>query len=225
MSSGEFLQRQGAQSPGSMASGFDDEAADLNKREFDLSIQRDKKHIHMPGNFFWVVSGDDYGQVAQVGFSISGLPDNFPVGIGSLVQGREFKDIQFTNSVQSGVSIEVRYGYIPGLEFRVEPFIQPNQQTFRPDVPENMPGLSDVSVNPTSSGQILASNADRENFTITNLQSNAGPIRLADSAVGATSGIQVAVGMTYSESTQSEIHVYNPNSSSVTIARNETVYV
>lgn len=77
---------------------------------------------------------------------------------------------------------------------------------------------ADVAVLTTATTLILATNANRRQAIITNLDTNAGTVRIGDSGAGASNGVPLAVGSTLILDTSADIYCYNPNALTVNMS-------
>lgn len=86
----------------------------------------------------------------------------------------------------------------------------------------NFDSQADVTVLTTATTLILAANSARKGAIISNPQANGTVIRVGDSGAGASNGIEVPVGGTFSTDSTGAIYVYNPSAGSIVIGRLET---
>lgn len=166
-------------------------------------------------NFLWAYAASSDSVELEIKFNqqSSGA---LPIQKGMVIRGVRFARTFLTNQAQSGGFIDlmtVREGE-GGLVSVENPAVSfTGVSITRPSVVDT---VSDVSVNATSSGQVLAANADRFRAFINNLSGNT--VRVGDSNVGATRGLPLEPGETVDFEGTEAIHVYNPGGVAADIA-------
>lgn len=81
----------------------------------------------------------------------------------------------------------------------------------------NKDTVADVAVAATTTTAVLAVNANRKGWTISNLAVNLTVVRVGDSNTGAARGVELAQGASVSGTDTDAVYVYNPSASSINI--------
>jgi hypothetical protein len=133
-----------------------------------------------------------------------------------------FKKCFLLSTVNQTVQIVVGFGecinnrlYVPSAVTIGATIV--NGNTFTP--------LADVSMTAGAAVQIMAANANRKSLTISSNINNAGSLRLGDSTVTATKGLELAPGSTVSLDTTAAVYGWNTTGTTFSVSAVENSYV
>lgn len=126
-----------------------------------------------------------------------------------------FDRIFVHNSAQAGKGMRI----YASNDADVKPFTQ--ELTISSTIGGGVTSAADVAILAGATTQVLAANASRKSFTISNLEANATLVRSGDSAAGAAEGIEIPIGGSQTDSHTGAVYVYNPSASTINIGRNE----
>lgn len=92
-----------------------------------------------------------------------------------------------------------------------------------PTTPATLVDYPDDSIAAGATEQVLATNPNRREAIIGNLEANTVTVRVGTSAAGAARGIQIAPGQAIILETTASVHVFNPHSAAQSVSVAETV--
>ncbi len=125
----------------------------------------------------------------------------------------EFTSIQIFNVGGSPLTVTLGWGYGELNDNRLTATAALNIAT-----PTGLQTTADQTVNSNSSGLIVAANNDRKEVIISNLADNGGKMRIGDSNVSSTRGVELSPGQSITLTTTAAIYAYNLGVSSQNVA-------
>ena len=192
----------------------------IHTRRIDLDNERNEELLKLGGNFIWAARASSYTALAEIGFQQQGQ-GRIPFQQGSAVRVGPFDRIYLTNTAQSGEWIEIVVVREETGNFAIE---NPGSafDTVQFSTPTSINTSSDVNISASSSALVVGANSNRKEAVIRSLSSNTNTARIGGGGVGATSGIPLEPGQSFTLSVTDNINAYNEDDtgdgSDVTIA-------